>query len=341
MAKLDYYELMAMLNNPDIPDEKLRQYLTVDPKSGPFDPVVVPNEDTVEITELEAEAADAMRIGNGLARWRRQRRFQKRKARGEALPVLVSEGDSWFQFPFLITDVVDHLGDEYLIWSVGAAGDTAQNMVHRNPEYIRALKTQNGRLDGFLFSAAGNDVIGEDEDKKPVLEKILKPFNKTQDARGHINQNMLNKILGFLAASYQKVVDTVRAEPEFARLPIVFHGYDYPFAYPHGDAQTDPRSPVYAARDEWLGSAFDARGIMDEQLRRDILVVLIDALYDMLNAVAGDSKKTHIYVVDVRGTLSEVNDWNDEIHGTDAGFARVADKFRAALRGAITNGAGV
>ena len=341
MAKIGYYELMAMLNNPDIPDEELRKYLTIAPTSGPFDPMIIPDDSTVEISELEAEAADAMRIGNGFSRWRRQRRFKNRLASGDDLPVLVSEGDSWFQFPVLITDVIDHLGDEYLIWSVGAAGDTAFNMVHDRPEYMKALRSQQDRVAGFLFSAAGNDVIGEDENGKPTLERILKKFNGTQDATAHIDDQVLNEILKFLKDSYQKVIDTIRAEAGFKRLPIIFHGYDYPFAYPHTTPNNDPRSPLYAARDQWLGSAFTAREIADPQLRRDILIILIDALYEMLENLAGDSDTTQIHVVDVRNTLTDVGDWNDEIHGTDEGFTRVADKFRATLSNAIGGGAGV
>lgn len=335
MAKLAYRDLMGMLNDPDIPDEELRQYLTVDPKSGPFDPTIIPNEKTVEVTELEADAASAMRIGNGLSRWRRRRRFKKRIRNGETLPILVSEGDSWFQFPFLITDVIDHLGNDYLIWSVGAAGDTAQNMVHTNPEFMKALRSQQGRVAGFLFSAAGNDVIGEDENEKPTLERILKMSSGTGDANAHIDHDVLNEILAFLQSSYQKVIDTIRAEADLKQLPIILHGYDYPFAYPHTTLDSDPRSPRYAARDEWLGSAFSARSIADPALRREILIILIDALYRMLNRLAGDSKQTHVYVVDVRDTLTSVSDWNDEIHGTDDGFKNVANKFRATLSNAI------
>jgi hypothetical protein len=278
-----------------------------------------------------------MRIGNGLARWRRQRRFKNRVARGETLPILVSEGDSWFQFPFLITDVIDHLGDEYLIWSLDAAGDTAFNMVRGRPEYLQSLRAHRDRVAAFLFSAAGNDIIGEDEDEKPMLEKLLKPFDTAQDADAHIDRTVLNEILSFLRDCYQEVIDKIRAQPGLEQLPIMFHGYDYPFAYPFSGPDPDPRSPRYVARDEWLGSAFAARGIVDPQLRRDILIILIDALYDMLNSLAGDSRTTNIYVVDVRGTLTSVGDWNDEIHGTDLGFAAVANKFRATLREAIRN----
>jgi hypothetical protein len=200
---------------------------------------------------------------------------------------------------------------------------------------MQALREQRDRVSAFLFSAAGNDVIGEDENHKPVLEKLILRFEPSRDAASHINRDELNKILKFLKESYQTVIDTIRAEPGFDRLPIIIHGYDYPFAYPYTDSTIDPRAPSYAAKDEWLGSAFAARDVADSSLRREILILLIDALYDMLKSLAGDSRTTHVHVVDVRGTLTSVGDWNDEIHGTDDGFARVADKFRETLRAAI------
>ncbi|HOT82371.1 MAG TPA: hypothetical protein PLQ12_03605, partial [Candidatus Defluviicoccus seviourii] len=139
--------------------------------SGAFAPSVVPNPDLVERAE---EQRGVMDWANSLARTRRHLRFNRRLNTGVALPVLVSEGDSWFQFPVFLEDVIDCLGDDYLIWSVDAAGDTLQNMVIDNPEYLDALDTQRDRVRAFLFSGAGNDIVGEDSDGVPVIEKIVR-----------------------------------------------------------------------------------------------------------------------------------------------------------------------
>lgn len=330
MSKICYREFNEMLQNPDIPDERLRPYLVVEPSSSPFDPVIVPDPDKVDLTEIEADIASAMRIGNGLSRWRRQRRFWSRLNSGEKLPVLVSEGDSWFQFPFLIDDVIDHLSKDYLIFSLGAAGDTADNMVNRRPEYMKALREQKSRVSGFLFSAAGNDVIGEDENEKPVLLKLIKQNDGSDDAQSLVDKDALDRVLELLDAAYRRVILTVRAEAGFETLPIIVHGYDFAFPYPFRDGNSDPRHPSYAAKNEWLGAPLDERQIFEPVLRREIIKVLINELYGMLDKIAADH--SHVFVVDVRNTLTDVGDWNDEIHGTDAGFARVADKFRAVLR---------
>ncbi|RWD85474.1 MULTISPECIES: hypothetical protein [unclassified Mesorhizobium] len=288
------------------------------------------------MSEVEMDAASAIRIGNGLARWRRQRQFNLRRLAGEALPVLVSEGDSWFQFPFLITDVVDHLGGAYLIWSLDAAGDTARNMVDLRPEYLDGLRRFPDEVRAFLFSAAGNDVIGEDENGNSSLLGILRPFRQGAGAGELIDRDKLRVVLANLADAYTKLISTIRAEAGMARLPIIIHGYDYPFPHPFLEGGAlDPRRPRWAARDEWLGSALAARGIADQTLRREVLTILIDALYATLAAIAGDSDRTMVFVVDCRGALPRVADWADEIHGTDEGFSRVADRFHSVLKRAL------
>ena len=52
----------------------------------------------------------------------------------------------------------------------------------------------------------------------------------------------------------------------------------------------------------------------------------------MLKELSGQSSKTHVWVVDCRGALPKVSDWIDEIHGTSAGFAKVAKRFKACIK---------
>lgn len=333
--RISYQQFQTMLLDLDVSDETIASYVLVDrDRSGPFNPVFAPNPEFVEMTFAEFEAESALGIGNGLARFRRQLAFKTRLATGSKLPVLVAEGDSWFQFPVLINEVVDNLSDSYLVWCVSAAGDTAQNMVFGpegsgKREYLQALREQKDRVKAFLFSGAGNDIIGEDANGVPVISKILKNHIPGGSAAAHIDMARLGATLAFLKKAYDQVVDQVRNEPGLEKLPIILHGYDY--AIP--GSKDDPRRPQYAERDEWLGGPMAAKGITDSTLQREIIRILIDSLYDMLNRVRKDHKNVH--VVDVRGTLTSIGDWNDEIHGTSAGFKRVSAKFKAVLDGLV------
>jgi N-acetylmuramoyl-L-alanine amidase len=333
--KIGYDDYLKMVRDPDTPDEEIAAYSVVVRGESAFAPELRPNPELVTLTEDEKELESAMQIGNGLARFRRQLKFKRRQRAGEDLPILVSEGDSWFQFPVLIKETIDQLGDDYLVWSIGAAGDTLQNMVHGpvhrgGTEYLRNLKAQD-RARAFLFSAAGNDIIGEDPvTGDPVLSQILKPFNgNAGDVVGHIDLAVLGEKLAFLKNGYEQVIHTIRAEPTLIDLPILVHGYDYAFPYPWGDK--DPRDPLHAEQNAWLGAPLDQRGILDPGLRHNLIKFLIDALYDMLGGIAGSPEHRGVHLVDCRGALPDVADWADEIHGTSAGFAKVADRFRATL----------
>ncbi|MHA7773845.1 hypothetical protein [Roseibium sp. M-1] len=332
-----YYEILADLNSSD---EEIRRYSRIVKGQGGFDFRLEPDPEKVELVDGLMELENAMSIGNGLARWRRRRVFMNRLNSDEKTPVLVSEGDSWFQFPMLIDEVIDQLGPKYRIYSVGAAGDTAQNMVHGplnngGCEYMTALREVRDHVKAFLFSAAGNDIIGEDpQTGVAALYELIRPFNgDAGDVQGHINHGVLKDKLDFLRSAYRKMITDVRADPSFTQLPIVIHGYDYAFPYPHGN--NDKRNPRYAANNEWLGEPLDDRKITDGKLRRNIIKYLVDELYVMLSGLAGQSKKTRIWVVDCRGALPKVTDWNDEIHATSKGFSKIADRFHETLQKAM------
>ena len=335
MSKISYSEYLEIARNPETSDETLLSYSKVELGEGGFDFTIKADPEKVELTTSDIQFENALQIGNNLERFRRQARFIRRKALGSNLPVLVSEGDSWFQFPLLVREIIDQLADQYLIWSVGAAGDTAENMVFGRPEYLRGLKRQKQEVRGFLFSAAGNDIIGEDpETQNPVLFDLLKTFNgDTDDIEGHVNLPLFEEKLESLRKAYTKVITDIRNTPDFANLPIFIHGYDYPFPYPAQD--NDPRNPIHAKKNQWLGKPLDQRNIVDRQQRRQIMIFLINRLYDLLAEIAGDSQATGVWLVDCRKTMTNVEDWIDEIHGTSAGFAKITSRFMPILANAI------
>ena len=330
--KISYDDYLKMMRDPEIEDEIILEYMNVVSGEGGFDFEVEPNPDKVDLSPEDVEFENAMNVGNGFARLRRRLQFLRRKNNGSTLPVIVSEGDSWFQFPFLVKDIIDQLKDHYLIWSIGAAGDTALNMVKNSlgrgkTEYLNELLKKRDEVQGFLFSGAGNDIIGQNpETNEPVLLELLRDFNGNyHNINGHINHQILDEKLDFLGEVYQQLINTIRATSEFENLPIFIHGYDYPFPYPWGD--NDPRNPVHAAKDEWLGKPFAQRNIMDQNLRRKIIKHLIDSLYERLKNVAGNSQTTGVWLIDCRGSMPNVEDWIDEIHGTSKGFEKVASRF--------------
>jgi hypothetical protein len=142
-GRISMRELQEMMRDPDFPDAELRKYFTVNPDTArPFGPSIIPDPERVEVSAPTdaLEGAMIMSWANGMCRLRRQEKFKRRRERVDRRIVLVSEGDSWFQFPIFLDDVIDQLFSDFNIWSVDAAGDTLQNMVLDSAEYMQALR---------------------------------------------------------------------------------------------------------------------------------------------------------------------------------------------------------
>lgn len=336
MKKLTYIEYLELLANEETSDAEIAKVSMVLRGQGPFDFRIVPNPEFVDVPDTLVDTESGLGIANGIFRWRRKRKFKSRLRSKPEMPVIVSEGDSWFQFPLLLTETIDHLSKDYNVLSLGAAGDTADNMLghslgKRKNEYLANLRDYKQQVKAFLFSGAGNDILGEDpEDNVPVLKKLLNPYDSTVvDVRDHINDAEFNRRKKFLKDAYVGMIETIRMDG-FVALPILIHCYDYVF--PFDGKGNDPRSPssLLGEPDQYLGKPLSERGYSDFALGRRILRVMIDDVYEIFDEIAGIFSNVH--VIDCRDALPNVESWYDEIHGTSNGFAEVARRFDRTLR---------
>ena len=114
--------------------------------STPTRPVLKLNPDTVAVPpptdpEGRARSAQLLNSANFIARLRREARFQQIVASGSYKgPLIAAEGDSWFQFPFILKDVIDWTFERFAVYCRSEAGDTLDNMVRRGrvPRRARA-----------------------------------------------------------------------------------------------------------------------------------------------------------------------------------------------------------
>jgi hypothetical protein len=332
-------ELEAKMADPDTRPEELRPYLLRDDdNSKPLAPAFRPNPETVEIPEDDFLAGFAGDWANGLARRQRRRAFE-RAGVGDPRPILVSEGDSWFQFPFFLEDTIDKLSGNYRIWSADAAGDTLQNMVFDKPEYAQALDAQRDRFKAFLLSGAGNDIVGDDGAGSSVLEKIVLAFSPDQaEAKFYITNDHFEEKLAFVEKAYRTVLDHMKEN--FPDRPVLLHGYDY--ALP-GGYEGDARKPFYAEPNQWMGRYLGGEklGFKDHLFQAKIIRAMIDRLNEVQIKLCGGNHQGGVYPnayhVDIRGLLPRDADWNDELHPTNASFLKVAQRFHDTLKGALAN----
>lgn len=304
--KISLEELNAKLLDPTTKDSDLAGYFTLDEeRSRPFNPVLKINPQTVSLPKAEdalQRSAALLNSANYIARLKRQIGFNNRVSSGNYRgPILVSEGDSWFQYPVLLEDVIDQLLPKYAIFSLDAAGDTLSNML-KEKEYLKALKETGASI--FLFSGGGNDVVAGGN-----LAAHLRHFDSELSAAGHLKPSF-NIVLDEAIGLYSKLVREVASV--FPKVESLCHGYDY----------------TIPAEGKWLGQPMISKNITDKKLQAAIAKVMIDRFNERLLALSRTSARLHY--VDCRNTVG-LNEWHDELHPTDVGYAKVAKKFQTVI----------
>lgn len=312
VEKISLEKLTALIADPKTPPEELKKYLILDEeRSGPFAPRVTINPQTVKIPAdaPRARSEAAMTFANGWARQLRWVDFHNRIAAGYDGPVIVSEGDSWFQFPWLVEEVIDHLMRNYAIRSLDAAGDTLDNIA-RQREYMDAIAETKASV--FLLSAGGNDALGGGD-----IKRHLRKFDNSLLAADYLRVSF-DRLLDRAIGLYDGILREV--ERAFPDLAVICHGYDY--AIPAGG--------------RWLGAPMGELGIRKPELQAAIVVEMVNRFNTaLLRLTQGYPNVTY---VDVRGTVA-AGHWHDELHPSSQAFALVARKIDAAIKAATKKAA--
>ncbi|MEM7453400.1 MAG: DNA/RNA non-specific endonuclease [Planctomycetota bacterium] len=298
-GQISLQELNRMMTDVDIPESALRRYLKTDPaQSRAFHPHVTMDEATVEVPDEESAAA--MTAFNGMSRWRRKVRYRRKIRAGWDGLRVVSEGDSWFQYPVMLDDVIDHLFDDYAILSLGAAGDLLQDMV-RQDEVVDSVREEGA--DVVLLSGGGNDLLGGGR-----LQEYLKTFSPANSPEECIKKNRFRTFVDGITDRYKSIFR--RLTSSFSELHVFCHGYDY--AIPDGGP--------------WLGRPMEELGYENRQLQREIIAVVIDRFHEAMVSATGQFDRVHF--VDCRNAVRD-SQWYDELHPDDDGYRTVASRFRA------------
>jgi hypothetical protein len=325
-------ELEETFLNLEIPEQDLADYVEIRAdQSRPFAPALTPRTDSVNLSPpLGGPAVRAELLGdvvNRLAKKRRRRQFERDLERRPELPTIYAEGDSWFQFPVFIEELIDHLRSDFNILCTSTAGDTLRNMVFRKPDYLQELKqlilVRGLDVRGFFFSGAGNDVIGEDEDGIPALQTLVRPFDATQTAAWHLDTPQCRERLDYIESAYRQLFESVeQAFPALAYpgLRIYIHGYDYVQVRSLPDG--DPHKPFWARN--WTGDPLKAKGFSDNACGSAVLRELLDRLNSLTERVCGADPRG-VYV-NLRQSV-RADQWADELHATSEGYRAAASRF--------------
>ena len=334
MNKTTFDQFRLEVNDIDIPESELAKYFLEDDSelanAAGAGPVIRINTEEVELedaTDPRTEAAVLFGFANNVSRWRRLQKYHRSIEKSD-LPILVTEGDSWFQFPILLDDVVDNLSKDFSVYSMGAAGDTTRNMIFESPEFLlgirEAEKAANKRAAGFVFSSGGNDILGKvDNSEDRVLAKIVRKHQTGESfsIENAYDEEQLDLKMRFLRAGYKRLIADIRAV--HPNLPLFFHSYDkvWPF---------DNTNPADKRKGTWVQPPLTAQGVTNINDQRAITNDLISRFRDMLINITNEDR--HAHFMDTGQPLANRLDlWHDEIHPNNEGYKIVSEKFAESI----------
>ena len=258
-------------------------------------------------------------VANKAARWTQNRQYVQNLVRYPDRVRIVAEGDSWFQYPFLLRDVVDYLSGVYNVFSVAAAGATLDDYLNDSTflETIAQVKPTY-----FLLSGGGNDLLGT---TFPSL--ISDTPNPAKTGPESYLSDAFAQQLAAVGDRYKRILRLVQLG--YPDVKVVVHGYDYVIPVDGTAADT---------RVSWLGKTLITKGMQQQTEREAFVRYLLDAFNEQLRQIA--ATYTNVTYLNLRGTVRHtdrvLDNWYDEIHPNDKGFLSVSSKFIEVINGKKT-----
>ncbi len=308
--------------------------------------------DVNEGTILNGSESNSGLLGrlNRMSRARREKRYFKSINRGfrakAGNKVILAEGDSWFEFPYFVTDIIDWLSKvgNYAIISRAGAGDWLSNMIWSG-EYVESFPVHTP--DVFLISGGGNDLVGENR----LTTMICKPgegielkddwFDQdpTDDPDIKAGRQYLTKdfyaFLNLIRLQYYIMFTNVAKKYEKTR--IVTQGYDFaiPSAAIHWNFSPQPILNRILGSGSWLRRSFMLKGIVEPEVQRTVVKAMIHEFNEMMvgiaNAKCGDSYRfKNVHHIDCRGIVDR-HGWYDELHPKSHYFEKIARLYQRCI----------
>jgi hypothetical protein len=358
-----------LANNIKIDElDTLRRGVTPDELSTIIQRIYDLNEKTIlEISAVEG----ALRTFNQIKNSNRNSAFDLKIKRGfrnlqhTSKKVILAEGDSWFNYPIILTDIIDRIRMErnFALYSLASGGDWFLNML-TGREYIEELSILHP--DVFLISGGGNDLVGSrrlaaivdphgngQELAKNDWAKALKGNAKTEFTP--IDEEIFDEgvkylsrdffaLLMFFHLQYYTLIDGIIGPPlssnKFSNVKIITQGYDYALPSkakgfgPNPFNWYIPFIRRFLGHSTWLRTPLLLRGI-PEKVHASIIYAMIYLFNEMMIDIGdifrqrGQHNVSHI---DSRGFIPK-NGWVDELHPKPRYAMKIGETFVRCING--------
>ena len=249
--------------------------------------------------------------------------------------LLLAEGDSWFAWGYLnlkpspnVLTAMDFVKRTATL-CYAYSGDTVGDMARMTASVGFRLEMRNRRFKAMLLSGGGNDLFDSIR-----FGHILQRAGAADpaDPDSYVKWGAVNDLIAYVSKNYAEVISwRSHALSMNKTTPYVFHTYDWPLPRP-AKAQVMGMPAVGT----WLHKPLvdvDAPLDLRPEIIKRVANKVLAAILNFHDPAAG------IYVVDTRGATTPAlpgstgnsNDWANEVHPNESGYAKVAALICAQL----------
>ncbi len=312
---ISFSELNSRLNDLSAADEDILPYLIQVPHpDGGIGPAFQPNPALVTGLDTGLEGGVIINLFNARERRKRARDYRKKVAGGWKKFRVVDEGDSWFQYPVKLDDIIDHLIEDHAILSLSGAGHKLSDILAQ-AEVMRVLNAEKPHA--FMLSAGGNDLFDDGN-----IAKLLEPIVVGRPVSSFVGAKF-DAFVADIISKYRGLLLQVHAT--HPNMVMLIHGY----------------APAFSWMDRWIGKPLKDAGLHREVEQNRVVKLMLDkfnaAQIALANEAAFDGKLIHI---DLRELGKDKTNWYDEIHMNADQNALAAEMFAEAIAAnAVVGGA--
>lgn len=280
--------------------------------------------------------------------------------------IILAEGDSWFNYPVILTDIIDRIGNEkdFALYSLASGGDWLLNMLTAR-HYVEELSILHPDI--FLISGGGNDLVGssrlaailepkgcdeygQNKWAMQLVEKARKDLVPFDLADFNIGVRYLSRdffaLLMFFHLQYSFLIKGILQpgavnESKFKGIRIITQGYDYPIpSYKKAFGINPlrwyvPFIRMFLGHGHWLKRPMQMRGITDAETQRKIMYAMIYLFNEMMiqtGAWFNSQVPNSVFHIDSRGSVGH-DGWTDELHARPQHFMKTGKVFIHCIRG--------